>query len=124
MSLVRWIYHPRVTRCLDKYLKKLTGTTDFEDSLSRLDRLTQEEARMASAELLKMTHCVDDRVKSVEGKMQEVRSDVHDVGNKVEGMVQDVDDKVQGIDSDIKHISSGVQGVDDKLDQVNRSLSL
>ena len=117
-------YHPRVTRCLDKYLKKLTGTTDIEDSLSRLDKLTQEEARMASAELLKMTHCVDDRVKSVEGKVQEVRSDVHDVGNKVEGMVQDVDDKVQGIDSNIKHISSGVQGVDDKLDQVNRSLSL
>jgi hypothetical protein len=103
-------------------LKKLTGNTDIEDSLERLDQLTQEEARMASAELLKMTHSVDDRVKSVEGKVEDVRSDVHDVGNKVEGRVQDVDHKVQSIDSDIKCISSGIQGVDDKLDQVNRSL--
>ena len=47
---------------------------------------------MASAELLKITHSVD-------GKVQDVRSDVQDVGNKV-------------------------QGVDDKLEQVNCSSSL
>ncbi|KAF8487341.1 hypothetical protein DFH94DRAFT_23655 [Russula ochroleuca] len=40
---------------LKKYLKKLTGNTDIEDGLARLDKLTQEEARMASAELLKMS---------------------------------------------------------------------
>ena len=74
------------------------GNTDIENSLARLDKLTQEEARMASAELLKMTHSVDgkvmgvdDRVKIVEGKVQSVRSDVHNVGN----MVQDVDDKLE-----------------------------
>ena len=91
---------------------KLAGSTDIEDSLDRLDKLTQEEARMASAELLKLTH-------SVEGQVQDVRSDVHNVGNKVQG----VDDRVQGIRSDIKDISSEVRGVDDKLDHVNRSLS-
>jgi DNA anti-recombination protein RmuC len=88
----------------------LTGNTDIEDGLARLDKLTQEEARMASAELLKVTHDVDDRVKSVEGKVQDVRSDVHNV-----------DDRVQAIGS---NISSRVQAVDDKLDQVNRSLFL
>ena len=79
---------------------------------------------MASAELLKMTRSVDgnvtgvddrvksvgDRVKGVEGKVQDVCDDVQDVGNKV----QCVDDKIQGIGVD----------VNDKLDQVNRSLSL
>ena len=31
----------------EKYLKKLIGKADIEDALKRLDRLTQEEARMA-----------------------------------------------------------------------------
>jgi hypothetical protein len=64
----------------------LVGNTDIEDSLSRLDRLTQEEALMASAELLKITHSVD-------GKVQDVRGDVQDVGNKVQG----VDDKLEQV---------------------------
>jgi hypothetical protein len=103
--------------CLEKVFKKLTGNTDIEDSLVRLDKLTQEEARMASAELLKMTRRVDgkvtgvdDRVKGVEGKVQDVCDDVQDVGNKV----QCVDDRIQGIGVDVK----------DKLGQVNRSWSL
>ena len=75
--------------------------------------MTQEEARMASAEQLKMTHSVDVKMVGVQGQVQDVRDDVQDVGNKV----QDVEDKVQGIDRN-------VQGVDDKLDQSNRSLSL
>ena len=82
------------------------GNREIEDSLERLDKLTQEEARMASAEQLKMTHSVDgkvtgvdDRVRGVEGQVQDVRGDVQDVGDKV-------------------------QDVDDKLDQVNRSSSL
>ena len=92
---------------------KLTGNGDIEESLGRLDKLTQEEARMASTELLKLTHSVDGkvmgvdyRVKGVEWKMQDVRDDVQGVGNKV----QDVDVRVQG--------------VDEKLDQANCSLSL
>jgi hypothetical protein len=80
-------------------LKKLAGNRDIEDSLERLDKLTQEEARMASAELLKMTHSVDgkvmgvdDRVKGVEGQVQDVRDDVQDVGN----VVQSVEGRVRG----------------------------
>ena len=100
------------------------GNRDIDDSLERLDKLTQEEARMASVEQLKMTHGVDgkvmgvdDRVKGVEGKMQDVRDDVQDIRNNV----QDVDDRVQDIG---KVISVKVQGVDDKLDHANRSLFL
>jgi uncharacterized protein YoxC len=119
-------------------LKKLAGNRDLEDSLERLDKLTQEEARMASAELLKMSQSVDgkvmgvdDRVKDVEGKVQDVRDDVQDVGNKVEdarGDVRDVGDKVQDVDNRIqdigRDISTSVQGVDDKLDHANCSLFL
>jgi len=51
--------------CLEKYLKKLQGKNEIEDSLKRLDRLTQEEARLATAEILRVTHSVDDNVKVV-----------------------------------------------------------
>ena len=83
-------------------MRKLTGNTDIEDSLDRLDKLTEEEARMASAEMLKMTHRIDDRVK--EG-IEDVRGDVEYVGNKVQG----VHDGVQGISSDVKDISGEVR---------------
>ena len=36
--------------CSEKYMKKLIGRTEIEDGLRRLDKLTQEEARMAIAE--------------------------------------------------------------------------
>ena len=101
-----------LTPYLEKYIRKLIGNTEIEDSLDRLDKLTQEEARMASAELLKITHSVDDRVKSVEENVQDVHGNVLDISGKVEG----VDNRVQGI-------SSEVRDVDHKLDQVNRSLS-
>jgi len=38
------------------------GNEEIEDALQELDKLTQEEARMASAELLKITHGVDDKL--------------------------------------------------------------
>jgi len=40
---------------IEKYMKKLLGRNDIEDVLKRLDILTQEEARMATAEMLKTT---------------------------------------------------------------------
>jgi ribosome recycling factor len=41
------------------------GRTDIEDALKRLDKLTQDEVRMATAQLLKLTHAVDDKVNGV-----------------------------------------------------------
>jgi hypothetical protein len=37
----------------------------MEDALKRLDRLIQEEARMAAAEILKLAHIVDNNVTTV-----------------------------------------------------------
>ena len=59
---------------------------DLEDALKNLDRLTQEEARIANAEVLRIAHSIRDEVKIVDGK-------VRDVGDKV-GCV---DEKVQVI---------------------------
>jgi len=48
---------------LEKFLKKLLGRNDVEDALKRLDKLTLEEAKMATAEVLKSTRNVDDNMK-------------------------------------------------------------
>ena len=58
--------------CLEKYFRRLIGYRDLEDSLEKLDSLTQEKARMASAELLKMTHSVDGEMMGVDDKVKGV----------------------------------------------------
>jgi len=50
-------------------LKRLAGKTDLEDALKKLDKLTQEEARMAIAQNLRATQNVDDRVEEVNDKV-------------------------------------------------------
>ena len=46
----------------EKYLKKLLGRSDVEDALKRLDNFTQEEAQMATAEVLEVARSVDNNV--------------------------------------------------------------
>ena len=100
---------------LEKYLKKLTGRTDIEDALKRLDRLTQEEARMASAQLMKVTNTIDTGVR-------EVADTVLVVDNRVAGVnerVANVDDKVASIDDRVKDVVNRVKAVDVKMAVVN-----
>ena len=85
----------------EKYLKKLVGRTDLEDALKRLDKLTQEEARMASAEGLKATHAVDERVRGVGGQV---------VG---------VDDRVVGVDNRLRNVSDLVDSVNKRVRAVD-----
>jgi hypothetical protein len=47
----------------EQYLRKLAGKTDVEDGLNRLDKLTTEEARMATAQVLKATRSIEDEMK-------------------------------------------------------------
>ena len=93
-------------------MKKVTGRTDIDDALARLDRLTEEEARMAAAQCLKATHVVHDGVISVDNHIQQV-------DNKVQG----VDDKVQGVDSKVQGVGDKVQQVADDIDHQKRSSS-
>jgi hypothetical protein len=46
-----------VTQCvIEKFTKKLLGETEVEAVLTRLDRLTQEEAQMTAAQTLGVVH--------------------------------------------------------------------
>jgi len=60
-------------------MKKLIGRADVEDALKRLDKLTHEEARMATTEVLKATHTVDDRVRGVSDQVVGVAAKVSEV---------------------------------------------
>ena len=49
------------------------GKKDIEDALKRLDRLTQEEARMAAAHILNLTHAVDNKVTDAKVVLDDVK---------------------------------------------------
>ena len=71
---------------------------EVEDALRKLDNLTQEEAKMAAAELLKVTHGID---------------------SKVEGL----DDRMRGVDGMVQEVGIMIQDLDENMDQVNCLLS-
>ena len=64
-------------------MKKLIGRADVEDALKRLDKLTHDEARMATTEILKATHSVDNRVRGVSDQVVGVDDRVAGVAAKV-----------------------------------------
>ena len=100
--------------CVEKFLRKLAGMADLEDALKKLDRLTQEEARMANAEVLRLAHDIRDGVKIVDGKVEEVGDKVGDVGDKV----GDIGDKVGNVGDKVEDVGDKVQCVDDKVQVV------
>ena len=97
--------------CSEKYLKKLIGRTDIEDALKRLDKLTQEESRMAAAEILKVAHAVDERVKGVADTVAGIDNRVADVDDRVAG----VDDRVAGVDERVTGVGDQVARVDERV---------
>jgi hypothetical protein len=99
----------------EKYLKKLIGKNDIEDALKRLDRLTQEEARMAAAQLLNVANTIDNRVAGI-------ADNVLVVDNRVAGIddrVADVIERVAGVDDRVACVDNRVKAVDDKVAAVN-----
>ncbi|KAH9066283.1 hypothetical protein EDB87DRAFT_703626 [Lactarius vividus] len=98
-----------------KYFKMLAGRRDIEDALERLDRLTQEEAWMATAETLGLTHNVNDKVNSVSLQMEGVNKGVQDV----DGKVVRVEARVQGVDKEVQRVYDKVRAMNDKVKQVD-----
>ena len=72
----------------EKYLKRLIGRRDLEDALMRLDRLTQEEAWMATAQMLKVAHRVEGGVKTVGEQVKCVDVGVQEVHEKLDVFIQ------------------------------------
>ena len=81
------------TALSEKYLRRLIGRADIEDALGRLDQLTQEEARMATTQVLKATRVVGDGVRGV-----------HDQVAGVDGRVKAIDGKVAKIIDGTNHL--------------------
>lgn len=52
-------------RVTEQFAKKLLGDSEIEKILKRLDRLTQEEARMTVAQTLAIVHGLLDNMKVV-----------------------------------------------------------
>lgn len=71
----------------EKYGKKLVGRTDLEDALKRLDKLTQEEARMAAVEALRVTHIINEGVKGVSKQVLIVDDKMASVDDKVAAVI-------------------------------------
>ena len=114
-------------------MKKLMGRTEIEDGLKKLDKLTQEEARMAAAENLKATHTVDERVKGVADTVVTIDNRVAGVDVRMVGVsdqVAGVDNRVVNVTDQVAGVSGQVASVDDRVqqtandvDQVKRSSS-
>ena len=86
----------------------------MEDALKKLDKLTQEEARMAAAENLKATHIVDERVRGVANNVAIIDNRVADVDDRVAG----VDDRVAGVDDRVARVDDRVAAISDKVAEV------
>jgi hypothetical protein len=88
------------------------GKNDIEDALKRLDRLTQEEARMAAAQLLKVTNTIDNRVGGIADNVLVVDNRVAGIGDRVASVddrVKDVDGKVKAVDDKLVAVIDGAQ---------------
>jgi archaellum component FlaC len=97
----------------------------MEDALKRLDRLTQEEARMAAAQNLKATHSVDERVKGVVDTVEAIDDKVADVDDRVVDVseqVADISEQVTGVDDRVAGVSEQVTGVDDRVASIKEKV--
>ena len=68
-------------------MRKLAGNTEIEDSLEKLDKLTQEEARMAAGEQIVIMRSVGNKVTAVDDR------------------VKGIDDRVQGVDQKLEQVN-------------------
>ena len=62
----------------------------MEDALKRLDKLTQEEGRMAIADNLMATHVIDERVRVVTEQVLTVDHRVANVNDRVAEVIHGV----------------------------------
>ncbi|KAI0268521.1 hypothetical protein BGY98DRAFT_1101489 [Russula aff. rugulosa BPL654] len=111
---------------MKKYAKKLIGRTEMEDALKRLDNLTQEEARMAAAQNLKVTHDVNERMKGVANTVEAIDDKVVVVDERVAGVddrVAGVDERVAGVDDRVAGVDERVAGVDDRVAGVDERVA-
>ena len=93
----------------EKFLKRVIGRTDLEGGIKTLDKLTSEEVAMASAQLLKVAHKIDNNVMRVDEGVARVDENVLVVKSEVQVVndnIKVVDDKVQTMADGGQHLFS------------------
>jgi archaellum component FlaC len=126
------LIEPFSEKYVKKLMKKLIGNNDIEDALKRLDRLTQEEALMASAQLIETADKIANNVLDVDHRVAGVDDRVAGVGDQVAGVdgrvagvderVTSVDERVAGVDEHVAGVDDRVAGVDDRVKDVDDKL--
>jgi hypothetical protein len=111
---------PLTKRCSEKYGKKLIGRTDLEDALKRLDKLTHEEARMATAEVLRMTHAIDEAVTGVREQVHVVDDRVAEVINGALIIISQARELLNLNRSEGKETKQVIKQTANDVDQVKR----
>ena len=86
---------PLIELSAERFLRKLIRRPDIEYALKRLDKLTNEESRTATAQVLIATRNIDDRVRGVSERVV-----------AVDARVAAVDDKVTSIDEKVKLVDT------------------
>ncbi|KAH9165746.1 hypothetical protein EDB89DRAFT_1818485, partial [Lactarius sanguifluus] len=89
-----------------RFVKRVAGRTELEDGLKKLDKLTNEESLLASAQLLKVTH------------------DIHNQVTVVADGVEGVDQKVQVVVAQVEDVKCDVQVVSDRVEVVNKMVQI
>ena len=110
MFLLAYLF-TKFDRHAERYLKKLVGRKDIENALQRLDKLTQEEVRMAAAEALTITRNIADTVNDVDKRLEGVDERVQNVDGSVKGVKR----MVEGIGHVVKGVDHRVKGVDHRV---------
>jgi hypothetical protein len=104
-------------------MKKLLGRNDVEDALKRLDKLTHEEARMATAQVLKITHAVEGRVAIVDERVKDVADMVAEVIDGAQSILVDPQTYLTLIYLDGNDARMVMQQTADGVEQMRRSSS-
>jgi methyl-accepting chemotaxis protein len=92
------------------------GRTDVEDALKRLENLTHDESLMATAQVLKVTDNVDNKVTSIDDGVKDVIKEVTDIGDNVRAVIneaQDIGDGVRAVITEVQDIGEDVRAVID-----------
>ena len=97
----------------------------MEDALKNLDKLTQKEALMAIAEVLKATHAGDERMMRVANTVAAIDKRVADVDDRVTGVGDQVartahviEDWVRGAREQELVVNDRVASIDDPVAEV------
>ncbi|KAH9024509.1 hypothetical protein EDB85DRAFT_1987639 [Lactarius pseudohatsudake] len=108
-------------RCrIGMYLNKLVGRTDIEDALKRLDSLTQEEVRMAIAQILKTMAELKESAKKAKEAAEKMVVSVGEMKGSLDLGLYEIKDGVNKIKDSVNKIKDGVNKI--KWDQIEQHI--